>query len=133
MTGNRLSLAALTLSAAFAIGCPSGGGDSGGNETAAAGGSSAAAERGKQHFATVCATCHGQSGEGVQGLGKTLQASEWLKNHSDEEFAKLILEGRPADHPENTTKVAMPPKGGSPGLTETDVADIVAYVRTLQK
>lgn len=131
MIRNRLSLAALTFFAAFALGCPSGGGDSGG-ETAKAGGN-AAADRGKQHFATVCATCHGQGGEGVQGLGKSLQESEWLKAHSDEDFAKLILEGRAADHPENTTRVAMPPKGGSPGLTEDDIRDIVAYTRTLQK
>ena len=35
--------------------------------------------------------------------------------------------------PANTTGVAMPPKGGNPALKEADLADIVAYLRTLEK
>lgn len=32
----------------------------------------------------------------------------------------------------NTTGVAMPPKCGNPSLTDQDLADVVAYLRTLQ-
>ena len=113
-------------------GCP--GGDSAGEAGKAKDASAASgnAENGKQHFTTVCATCHGTQGEGIQGLGKALVKNEYVQKHSDAEIAKLLEEGRPADHPDNTTKVAMPPKGGSPGLTAQDLSDIVAYVRTLQ-
>ena len=38
----------------------------------------------------------------------------------------------PAD-PLNTTGVGMPSKGGNPALTDEDLYDIVAYIRTLQK
>lgn len=133
MIGKWSSSLVIGLVIATLAGCPSGGDSSGGEakkEGGAAGGGNA--EAGKQQFTTICATCHGTTGEGIQGLGKALTKSEYVAKHSDEELAKLIEEGRPADHPENTTKVAMPPKGGSPGLTAQDVADIVAYLRTLQ-
>jgi mono/diheme cytochrome c family protein len=29
--------------------------------------------------------------------------------------------------------VAMPPKGGNPALSEEDLADVVAYLRTLEE
>jgi disulfide bond formation protein DsbB len=44
-----------------------------------------------------------------------------------------LKKGRPASDPANTTKVDMPPKGGNPALTDQDLADIVTYVRSLQK
>jgi disulfide bond formation protein DsbB len=34
--------------------------------------------------------------------------------------------------PENTTGVAMPPKGGNPSLSDGDLQNVVAYIRTLQ-
>lgn len=134
MIGQRSTWWVMVVVALMLAGCPGGGGDSGGEagkdaNAASAGGN---VENGKQQFTTICATCHGTQGEGIQGLGKALVKSEYVKNHSDAELAKLLEEGRPADHPENTTKVAMPPKGGSPGLTAQDIADIVAYLRTLQ-
>lgn len=133
MMGKWTSWMAIAVAALWLGGCPSGGdsgAESGKDSAAAATGGNA--ESGKQHFATVCATCHGTTGEGIQGLGKALVKSEYVQKHSDAELTKLIEEGRTADHPDNTTKVAMPPKGGSPGLTAADVADIVAYLRTLQ-
>jgi cytochrome c5 len=35
--------------------------------------------------------------------------------------------------PLNTTGVAMPPKGGNPAMSEQDIADIVAYMRTIHQ
>jgi disulfide bond formation protein DsbB len=43
----------------------------------------------------------------------------------------FILIGRDANDPENTTGVAMLPKGGNPALTNDDILDIIAYVRTI--
>lgn len=108
--------------------CQSGGDSASSGATASGGGN---AEKGKQLYATVCITCHGPTGEGIQGLGKSLQANAFVKSKSDDEVAAMLKEGRAADHPENTTKVAMPPKGGNPGLSDPDLKDIVAFLRTL--
>ena len=98
-------------------------------EPAADGGSPIAL--GSQLYRTSCATCHGGDAQGIDGLGKGLVASAVIENMSDEELAAFILEGRPADHPDNSTGVQMPPKGGNPSLTDDDVDAIVAYLRTL--
>ena len=69
----------------------------------------------------------------MPGLGKDLTKSEFAKNLSDADFMLFIKAGRPASDPLNTTKVEMPPRGGNPALQDQDLADIVAFVRTLQK
>lgn len=90
--------------------------------------------KGKAHYETTCIACHGPEGVGVQGLGKGLTASDWLKAQSDADLILFLAEqGRPASDPLNTTSVDMPVKGGNPALKDQDLADIVAYLRTLQK
>ncbi|MEK7783972.1 MAG: cytochrome c [Chloroflexota bacterium] len=91
------------------------------------------ATAGKTQFASLCATCHGPDGKGIPGLGKDLTTSEFAKALPDAEFILFITQGRPASDPANTTGVDMPPRGGNPALTDQDLADIVAYVRTLQQ
>jgi mono/diheme cytochrome c family protein len=88
------------------------------------------AAHGKQIFETTCATCHAADGTGVKGLGKPLVGSEFVKKSSEAELAKMVIEGRPVDDPLNTTKVAMPPRGGNAGLSDGDIADVVAYAKT---
>lgn len=111
----------------------------------ACGGSSAPAEppptptpagnaaEGEQLFVQTCAACHGPKGEGIQGLGKDMTASEFISGKTDDELVEFIKVGRAPDDPLNTTGVAMLPKGGNPSLTDEDLYDIVAYMRTLQK
>lgn len=95
-----------------------------------AGKSTGDAAHGKQIFETTCATCHAADGTGVKGLGKPLVGSEFAKKTSEGDLAKMVIEGRPVDDPLNTTKVAMPPRGGNAGLSDGDIADVVAYVKT---
>jgi cytochrome c oxidase subunit 2 len=90
------------------------------------------AEKGQQLYA-VCSACHGPNGEGVQNLGKPFTTSEFLKGLDDAELVEFLKKGRAVDDPLNTTGVAMPPRGGNPALTDQDLMDIVAFVRTLQK
>jgi len=87
---------------------------------------------GRDMFATACIACHGEEGRGKPGLGKDLTTSEYVKLASDGSVRAMIKEGRAANHPLNTTKVAMPPKGGNEALTDSDIADIVLFVRALQ-
>jgi disulfide bond formation protein DsbB len=88
--------------------------------------------KGEELFVT-CAACHGPKGEGVEGLGKDMTASEFIAGKSDDELVEFIKVGRAPDDPLNTTGVAMLPKGGNPALSDEDLYDIVAYIRTLQK
>jgi disulfide bond formation protein DsbB len=85
---------------------------------------------GEARFAP-CAGCHGPDGSGIEGLGKNLRTSTFLESLSDAEAVSFLKTGRPAGDPLNTTGVDMPPKGGDPSLTDQDLTDIVAYLRTL--
>jgi disulfide bond formation protein DsbB len=88
---------------------------------------------GKATFDTVCIACHGPGGVGVEGLGKPFTTSEFLLTVNDQELLEFIKTGRPISDPANTTGVDMPPKGGNPALTDEQLTDIIAYVRTLHE
>jgi disulfide bond formation protein DsbB len=90
-------------------------------------------EAGKTHFDSVCIACHGADATGVVNLGKDLTTSEFVKGLSDQELVDFIKTGRSVSDPANTTGVDMPPKGGNPALSDQDLLDIVAYLRTLEK
>ncbi len=77
-------------------------------------------------FASYCATCHGEKGEGNGPVAKALQPKprnlvdpEFQKARSDEELFEVILEG----------KGAMPGFKGQ--LNESQVHALVRYLRAL--
>ncbi len=88
---------------------------------------------GKRLFLGTCATCHGPNGEGLPGQGKDLRISEFVRDCDDEKLFKFVVAGRQPWDPANTTKVAMPGRGGNPTLKDADLRDIVAFLRELQK
>ena len=125
---------------AFALAACGGGGDSASSGNNSAGQAEEAAPismgdpaAGKAQYDMICIACHGPTGEGIQGLGKPFTTSEFLHERSDEEMLAFIKVGRPSGDPLNTTGVDMPPKGGNPALTDEQIMDIIAYVRTLHK
>jgi disulfide bond formation protein DsbB len=87
---------------------------------------------GQQKYTGTCVSCHGPDAKGMTGLGKDLTTSEFLKGKSNAEMVAFLQTGRPASDPLNTTGVDMPPKGGNPALADQDLADIIAYLRSLQ-
>ena len=91
------------------------------------------AAKGEELFNQTCLACHGQGGLGIEGLGKDMTTSEFIQNLSEDEFVEFLEVGRSTSDPENTTNVDMPPKGGNPALSDQDLLDIIAYIRTLQK
>jgi len=91
------------------------------------------ATAGQEKFVATCSACHGPAGEGVEGLGKDMTTSEFIAGKTDTELVDFIKIGRDPSDPLNTTGVAMPPKGGNPALSESDLFDIVAYIRTIHK
>lgn len=90
------------------------------------------AAHGHEVFETTCSVCHGSGGMGKQGLGKSLVHSDFVLALSDSELSAFIARGRDATDPLNTTKVAMPPRGGNQALTGADLASVVIFMRGLQ-
>jgi mono/diheme cytochrome c family protein len=87
---------------------------------------------GKKIFETVCIACHGPEGVGIPGNGKALAKNEFIRSLDDDALLAFIKKGRDPGDPKNTTGVAMPPKGGNPALSDDDILDVIAYLRTLQ-
>lgn len=105
------------------------GGDSGGDNGGVELEGDAAA--GENVYASSCATCHGPDAKGIEGLGKDLHNNAFVDGKTDTEMVDFIKVGRPAGDPANETGVDMPPKGGNPSLSDQDIYDVVAYLRTL--
>jgi disulfide bond formation protein DsbB len=91
------------------------------------------AAAGEPLFNSTCSACHGPDAKGMPNLGKDLTTSEFLKERSDAEMLDFVLIGRTAGDPLNDTGVDMPPRGGNPALSNDDIYDIIAYLRTLEE
>jgi mono/diheme cytochrome c family protein len=81
-------------------------------------------DKGKTIFAR-CAICHGEAGEGKEAIGKmfgvrmpNLSLKE-VQSNDDAAFKKVIVEG----------KGKMKPVS----LSDQEVEDVIAYLRTLKK
>jgi disulfide bond formation protein DsbB len=133
MTKKVLMLASALVLAVAACG---GGNDDTAGDADGGGGDSAVGApdtgNGEKVFESTCVPCHGSGGEGRDGLGKPLPGSTFVTGQSDSGLADFIKVGRGTDDPANTTGVAMPPKGGDRGLSEQDIVDVVAFIRTIQ-
>ena len=91
------------------------------------------AAAGKTAYLGTCIACHGPDAKGVTGLGKDLTTSAFVKDKTNAALIEFVKTGRPASDPLNTTGVDMPPKGGNPALSDTDILNIVAYLRSIQQ
>ena len=86
---------------------------------------SAGAPEGKTLFAAKCQACHGPNGEGKPAIAKMFNVtmhplgSKEVQSKSDADFKKTITTGQGKMKP-----VA--------GLTDAQVSDAVAFVRTLK-
>ena len=82
-------------------------------------GSAADINQGRSHFSTYCAVCHGQRGEGVMpGTPNFRQGNQLMR--PDAVLVENIRAGRNA----------MPGFRGV--LTDAQLLDVVAFLRTLQ-
>ena len=90
--------------------------------------------KGQAIFQTACIACHGPDAAGVPNLGKSLHPSEseFVSGQTDTELVEFIKVGRQPGDPLNTTGIAMPPKGGNPAISDSDLYHIVAWLRTLE-
>ena len=106
--------------------------DAGEAEAAAMVGDPAAGEK---IYQVSCVACHGADARGVEGLGKSLhpEDSNFISERTDAELVEYVKVGRRVDDPLNTSGIDMPPKGGNPAMTEQEMYDVVAYMRTLDE
>jgi len=95
------------------------------------GGGSDAVASGFSIFSTTCQACHGPDGGG--GLGTNLKTSTLVAQSTDAELIAFLEVGRGSEDPENTTGYEMPAKGGNSSLTTEDLANVVAYLRTINQ
>lgn len=97
---------------------------------AAAGYDSQTVADGRTLYLASCSACHGPDARGVIGLGKNLLESEFVDGLTDEELREFIKVGRGINDPLNTTGMVMPPKGTNPALTDPQIHQIIAFIRT---
>jgi len=81
-------------------------------------------------YQQTCANCHGPDGKGLPNLGKDLTTSEFVQSQSDQAVLAFVKQGRLSNDPGTTTGVPMPPKGGNPALTDEQILEIIAFIRT---
>ncbi|MEZ6185055.1 MAG: cytochrome c [Planctomycetota bacterium] len=86
-------------------------------------------EQGQALYQSSCVACHGADAKGRPGLGKDMTDSAFLRETSDDDLVDFLRDGRPVSHPDNTTGVPMPPRGGNPSLSDADLRSIVLYLR----
>lgn len=85
------------------------------------------ASAGQQVFAGNCAGCHGQNAQG--GIGPSLvMATEGPKAWTLAQFTTVLREGRTP----NRTLGAVMPRFTAAQISDQQVADIQAYIKTLQ-
>jgi mono/diheme cytochrome c family protein len=83
---------------------------------------------GEKIYASACTACHGLKGDGIRGLSGDMTQSELIASKTDPDLVEFLKVGGEPDEPR-----LMLPKGGVPSLTDQNLADVVAYLRTLQK
>jgi len=81
---------------------------------------------GKEVFLRKCKTCHGEDGQGNQGMAKLLNttiaplSSDEVQNKSDAEIKTIITEGKGKMKPVKD-------------LSDSDISNVIAYVRMFKK
>lgn len=78
------------------------------------------ADKGGKQYQLNCSACHGESGEGVEGLGKPLSGSEWVLGHPAN-LIRIVINGKEGQ------ESLMPPLGAA--LTDENLAAILSHVR----
>ncbi len=83
-------------------------------------------DKGESLYNTTCVACHGSSGKGqVPGVPDLRGSDSRLKQKSIETLLHNVDEG----YQSPGSMLAMPARGGNPGLSEQDLVDILGYMR----
>ena len=80
---------------------------------------------GKETYDKTCIACHGGDGKGAFPGTPDFGASDGALSKSDEVLVDHIINGFQSPG----SPMAMPPKGGNPNLSTSDVAEVLKYIR----
>ena len=69
---------------------------------------------------------------GQPHMGANLRDSRFIREQTDEGLVAFVKTGRPFGDPRSVLGLSMPPMGGNPTLDDTQIRDIVAFLRTIQ-
>jgi cytochrome c oxidase cbb3-type subunit 3 len=85
---------------------------------------------GKQWFGQICATCHGENGNGYAagGTGTAIGMAGFLDKVSDGFIRTTIKEGR-----SNTRMLSFQGADGIANLSDQEIDDVIVYLRSLPK
>lgn len=86
-------------------------------------------DNGIKQYNLYCLSCHGEAGSGKQNMGTSLASPQFLKYITDKQIWITTAYGR-----ENTRMGAsLKGKEGVRQLKESDISDIVLYIRSFSK
>jgi len=85
---------------------------------------------GKQWFAQICATCHGEKGDGYAagGTGTAIGKLGFLGKVSDGFIRTTVKDGR-----SNTRMLSFRGPSGIANLSDQEIDDIIVYLRSIPK
>ena len=89
--------------------------------------------KGQVLFMQTCTSCHGQQAQGLPHMGVNLRDSKFVATTNDRKLVAFLKSGRKPTDAKNITGLLMPPRGGNVALDEDSLADIVAFLRQVQK
>ncbi len=81
--------------------------------------------RGAEVFNGTCIACHGSDGSGNLPGVPDLTGSKGLLSTKDAVLLKRMVDGFQSPG----SPMAMPPRGGDPGLTDADLKAVLKYMR----
>jgi mono/diheme cytochrome c family protein len=83
---------------------------------------------GEKLFTLACGKCHGRKRDGSLALRVDVLTNDLAAKEANQELFEIIRTGRNAAG----TRL-MPPRGGNSALTDEDLYDIVAFIRSLDQ
>jgi cytochrome c5 len=91
-----------------------------------------ASSSGQITYQQTCAMCHGVQGQGMPHQGPSLRDSAFVARTNDTDLIAFVKTGRLPNDPHSVMKLFMPPRGGSPTLTDGDITQIIRHMRSIQ-
>jgi len=80
---------------------------------------------GKETYEKTCIACHAGDGKGAFPGTPDFTSSDGVLSQSDSVLMDHIINGFQSEG----SPMAMPPKGGNPNLSETDVSKVLGHIR----
>lgn len=87
------------------------------------------ATAGAKAFGQTCASCHGPQANGIANTAPPLRTGDLLKQ-LDTQIQAIVVNGRAVGDPASKMGKAMPARGGNPFLSDADVLNIIAFLRS---